>query len=153
KVSGNTGSAVLPTVARNSRPENVCSVRCAGVTRHARAGLSHLADRSRGGEGDSRFAPHWPGNARTTHRAKSGSNQDALCSGLSGVGWGAVCPSPQAGVDLLECRGARAQLLLRERVERRVDRVEMVMQVHLLFVDVEQAGDDLTLRRVGLQEV
>src|SRR5712671_2028570 len=50
---------------------------------------------------------------------------------------------PQRGVDLLQRGRARAQLLLGERVERRVDRVEVLVQVFGLVVDVEQAGDNL----------
>src|SRR5215813_3315422 len=59
---------------------------------------------------------------------------------------------PEAGVDLLERRRARAQLLLGQRVERRLHGVEMGMQVLGIAVDVEEPGHDLALGGMLLQE-
>jgi len=60
---------------------------------------------------------------------------------------------PQAGVDLFQRRRTRTQLLLGERVERRVDRVEMLVQVFRLAIDIEQSGHHLAHRRMPLQEI
>src|SRR5882757_10104493 len=51
----------------------------------------------------------------------------------------------QAGVDLVQRGGAGAQRLLIQRVERRLDGVEMGMQIFRVRIDVQQAGDDLAL--------
>src|SRR5260370_16964746 len=59
---------------------------------------------------------------------------------------------PQSGIDLVEHRGTRAQLPLRERVERRLGRVEMLMQIFCLTVEVEDARHDLTLGGMLLEE-
>src|SRR5204863_4658791 len=58
---------------------------------------------------------------------------------------------PQTRVDLREYRRARAQFALAERIEWRVDRLEMRVQVLRLPLDIEQAGDDLARRRALLQ--
>src|SRR5665647_1413613 len=59
---------------------------------------------------------------------------------------------PQSRVELVERALAGAQLALAERIERRLDRVEMRMQVARLFLHIEQAGDDLALGGVVLKE-
>src|SRR5271169_6072984 len=59
---------------------------------------------------------------------------------------------PQRGVELLQRRPAGAELLLAQRVERPVDRAQMGVQVFRVLFDIEQAGDDLALGSVGLQE-
>jgi hypothetical protein len=58
----------------------------------------------------------------------------------------------QAGVDLVQCGGTRAQRVLAKLVERRIDGVEVGVQVFRLRIDVEQSGDDLALGGVLLQE-
>src|SRR5580700_7841704 len=65
---------------------------------------------------------------------------------------GARQPSAQAGVDLIEHRGAWAEVLLGQRIERRIHSVETVVQVLGLAVDIEQAGNDLPLGGMLLQE-
>src|SRR3982074_366910 len=55
-------------------------------------------------------------------------------------------------VEPLERRRTGAKLLLSQRIERRVDRRKMVVQVVGIAVDIEQPGDDLALRRVMQQE-
>ena len=60
--------------------------------------------------------------------------------------------SAQAGVDLVQRRGAGAELFGVERVERVVHGVEMGVQVFRVRIDIEQAGDDLALGGVLLQE-
>src|SRR5262245_11341648 len=61
--------------------------------------------------------------------------------------------SAQTGVDLFQRRGAGAEVLLVQRVERRLDGVEMGVQVFGFRIDVEQAGNDLALGGVLLQEL
>src|SRR5262245_42449749 len=63
-----------------------------------------------------------------------------------------VYPLPQACVELLERRLAGAQLLFAKRVERRVDGAQVRVQVFGLLLDIKQAGDDLPLGSVVLQE-
>src|SRR5262249_3353262 len=58
--------------------------------------------------------------------------------------------SAQAGVDPLERRRARAEVGRVQRVERRRDRIEMVVQVLGRRVDIEQAGDDFAGRETFL---
>ncbi len=58
----------------------------------------------------------------------------------------------QTRVELVERRRARAQLLLAERVERRVDGREVCVQIVRIAVHIEQPGDDLALGRVIEQE-
>src|SRR6185437_2781879 len=60
--------------------------------------------------------------------------------------------SAQAGVDLVERRGAWAQRLFTELVERRFHGVEMAVQVFRLRIDIKQPGHDLALGRMLLQE-
>src|SRR5262245_224071 len=64
----------------------------------------------------------------------------------------AVYPLLQACVELLERRLAGAQLLFAKRVERRVDGAQMRVQVFGFLLDIKQAGDDLPLGSVVLQE-
>src|SRR5437868_5160932 len=61
--------------------------------------------------------------------------------------------SAQTGVDLLQRRGAGAERLFVQRIQRRLDGVEMGMQVFSLRIDVQQSGDDLALGGVLLQEI
>src|SRR6266849_169940 len=49
---------------------------------------------------------------------------------------------PQSGVDLVEHRRTRAQVPLRESVERRLGGVEMVVEIFCPRVEVEDAGHD-----------
>src|SRR5215831_9796462 len=49
--------------------------------------------------------------------------------------------SAQAGVDLIECRGARAELLFAQAIERRVDRIQARMHVVRIGIHVDQARD------------
>src|SRR6185312_10225045 len=60
--------------------------------------------------------------------------------------------SAQRRVDLLQRRRAGAERVGFERIERRLHRVEVGMQIFRLRIDIEQAGDDLALGRVLLQE-
>src|SRR5690349_19481057 len=64
----------------------------------------------------------------------------------------AARPSAEAGVDPLQRRRARAELLLAERVERRRHRVEVAVEVFRLLVDIEKPGDHLALGALLLQE-
>ena len=52
---------------------------------------------------------------------------------------------PQAGVDRVERLRARDQVRPAKFVQRRGDRVQRVVQVAGLGIDIEQAGDDLAL--------
>src|SRR5215472_16530202 len=56
----------------------------------------------------------------------------------------------QAGVDPLERRRAGAEVGRVERIERGLDRIEMVVQVLGRRIDIEQAGDDLARRQAFL---
>ena len=76
----------------------------------------------------------------------AGSGQEAIATKPGLPPQTADFAATASGVDLLERGRARAQLLLVERVERRSDRVEIVVQVLGLALDVEQAGDDLAWR-------
>src|SRR6185312_7436597 len=60
--------------------------------------------------------------------------------------------SAQAGVDFVERRGAWAQRLFTELVERRFHGVEMAVQVFRLRIDIKQPGHDLSLGGMLLQE-
>src|SRR3954471_14510644 len=60
--------------------------------------------------------------------------------------------SAQAGVDLVERGLAGAEVLFAERIERRVDRPQMAVEVIRFAFDIQQAGDDLPLRGVMLEE-
>src|SRR5580692_10289892 len=75
------------------------------------------------------------------------------CFGITGVS--VQIPDrrlAQAGVDLVQRGRARTQRLLVKLVERRIHRAEMGVQIFRLRIDVEQAGDDLALGGVPLQE-
>src|SRR5438045_1036386 len=61
--------------------------------------------------------------------------------------------SAQTGVDLVQRGRAGAQRLLIQRVERRLDGVEMGVQVFRFRIDIQEPGDDLTLGGMLLQEV
>ena len=59
---------------------------------------------------------------------------------------------PQTGVDLFQRGRAGAQISGFQRIERRLDGVEMGVQVFGVRIDIEQPGDDLALGGVLLQE-
>src|SRR5215510_6197916 len=60
---------------------------------------------------------------------------------------------PQAGVDLLQRRGARAKVRLGERIERRLDGVQIAVQVFRFGINIKEARDDLAYGGVPLQEI
>src|SRR5581483_2040944 len=58
----------------------------------------------------------------------------------------------QRGVDLLKRSRAGAQLFLVESIERRLDRIEMAVQILRVGFHVQKARDDLSVRGVVLQK-
>jgi len=59
---------------------------------------------------------------------------------------------PQARIDLVERGRAGAQVLFAQRIERLLHRREVVVQILGVGLDVEQAGDDLSLGRMLLEK-
>src|ERR1039458_896758 len=66
------------------------------------------------------------------------------------IGW--LYSLAQRCVELVQHRLAGAKLILAERIERPVDRMQVGVQVFRVLLDIEQAGDDLALGGVMLQE-
>src|SRR3954471_2064576 len=60
--------------------------------------------------------------------------------------------SAQAGVDLVERGLTWAEVLFAKRIERRIDRAQVAVEVIRVAFDIEQAGDDLPLGGVVLEE-
>src|SRR3954447_3966349 len=60
--------------------------------------------------------------------------------------------SAEAGVDLVECGRTGAKFAGLKRIERRIHRIEVAVQVVCVRIYVEQPGYNLSLGRVPLQE-